>query len=351
MRIAIVGAGAIGSLIGDALCRAGNHVTLIDRRPRIAQISALGGLVVVGPEEQVYSSHPAMLTANVEEAGPHDVIFLATKSQELPGIAGSLEPLVGPDSCFVTVQNGIPWWYFHRLDHELGNRRLVAVDPDGQLERTIDASRVIGCIAYPAAILRPDGSVKHVEGHRFPVGELDGEERERTRRLMQLFVDAGFKSRVLSDIRSEIWLKAWGSLSINPISALSRATMADICSFGPTRALVADMMREAQEIAESLGATFRHTIERRIEGACAVGQHKTSMLQDVEANRPLELDALMLAVLELADLTGHEANAIRTVYACAALLNEQLGASDASAHEILNSGDGRQADGRWTKAG
>ncbi|MGB5465855.1 MAG: ketopantoate reductase C-terminal domain-containing protein, partial [Sedimenticolaceae bacterium] len=166
--------------------------------------------------------------------------------------------------------------------------------------------------------------VKHVEGNRFPVGELDGQERERTRRLMSLFVEAGFKSRILKDIRSEIWLKAWGALSINPISALSRATMADICTFPPTRALVAKMMREAQLIAEELGASFRHTIEERIEGARKVGHHKTSMLQDVESGRAMELDALMLAILELAELTGHTADAIQSVYACTALLNKQI---------------------------
>jgi 2-dehydropantoate 2-reductase len=326
MRVAIVGAGALGSLIGHAFCRAGRRVTLVDRPDRLSRIAALGGLVVTDPEGHGSTAVPELLTPRTDEAGQHDVVFLATKSQDLPAIAGSLSPLLGPDSFCVTVQNGIPWWYFQGLDHRLAGRRLASVDPDGLLERRVDASRIVGCIAYPAAILRSDGTVSHVEGHRFPVGEIDGRERVRTRQLMGLFVDAGFKSRVLTDIRSEIWLKALGALSINPISALTRASMADICTFEPTRALVAEMMREAREIAESLGASFRHTIEERIEGARAVGAHKTSMMQDVENGRPMELDALMLSILELAELTGHKADAIRNVYACAALLNKTVAA-------------------------
>lgn len=324
MRIAIVGAGALGSLLGHAFCRTGRRVTLVDRPDRLAAVAASGGLVVEDPEGRRSIAVADASTASMEAAGVHDVVFLATKAHDLPALAGSLPPLLGPESFLVTVQNGIPWWYFQGLEHRLAGRRLRSVDPEGLLERHLDASRVVGCVAYPAAVLRPDGTVKHVEGHRFPVGELDGRERERTRQLVQLLVDAGFKSRVLPDIRSEIWLKALGAVSINPVSALTRATMADICTFAPTRALVAEMMREARDIAEALGASFRHTIEERIEGACAVGRHKTSMLQDVECGRAMELDALMLSVLELAELTGRPADAIRNVYACAALLNERI---------------------------
>jgi 2-dehydropantoate 2-reductase len=170
----------------------------------------------------------------------------------------------------------------------------------------------------------PDGRVRHVEGFGFPVGELDGSIRERTRVLAGLFEDAGFKSRIIDDIRSEIWLKAWGAISINPISALTRATMVDICTFADTRELIVQMMREVQEVAEALGAKFRHTIERRVDGASAVGAHKTSMLQDVESGRALELDALMLAVLQLADLVGIEIPTVKNIYACTALLNKNL---------------------------
>lgn len=324
MRVAVVGAGALGSLIGHALCRAGCRVTLIDRPRRLAAIEALGGLVVVDPEGQRSLTKPAVLSSAIAGAGPHEVVFLATKAHDLPPIASELPSLLGPDGFFVTVQNGIPWWYLRGIDHALPVSRLSSVDPHGQLEKHLDTTRIVGCVAYPAAMLRADGTVEHVQGRSFPVGELDGRERERTRRLVALFVDAGFKSRVLPDIRAEIWLKALGALSINPISALARATMVDICTFGPTRALVAEMMGEAQCIAEALGVSLRHTIDERIEGARAVGQHKTSMLQDVENGRPMELDALMSAVLELAELTGCKADAMRHVHACAALLNRGI---------------------------
>ena len=326
MRIAIVGAGALGSLLGHAFARAGRRVTLIDRPARLAAIAASGGLVVEDPEGRRSLAMPELATPSPAAAGIHDVVVLATKAHDLPAIAGGLAPLLGPQSVCVTVQNGIPWWYFQGLDHRLAGTRLASVDPDGLLAKHIDASRVVGCIAYPAAILRPDGTVKHVEGDRFPVGEPDGQERPRTRALAQLFADAGFRSRVLPDVRAELWLKALGALSINPISALTRATMEDICTFPPTRALVAEMMREARDVAEALGVSFRHTIDERIEGARAVGAHKTSMLQDVENARPMELDALVLSVLELAALTGRKADAIRHVHACAALLDAQLGA-------------------------
>lgn len=327
MRVAIIGAGAIGTLIGHAFCRASCRVALIDRPGRLASIAALGGLVVVNPEGCESTAVPDVLTDRPDRAGAQDVIFLATKSHDLSAVAVAMAPLLGSDTCCVTLQNGIPWWYFQGLKHELAGRRLVSVDPDGVLEQQIDPRRIVGCVAYPAAILRPDGKVQHVEGNRFPVGELDGQEHDRTLQLVRLFVGAGFKSRVLPDIRSEIWLKALGALSINPISALTRATMAEICTFPPTRSLVAEMMGEARQVAESLGASFRHTIEERIDGARSVGHHKTSMLQDVENNRPLELDALMASVLELAELTGCRADAIRNIHACAALLNKGLDAT------------------------
>ena len=327
MRIAIVGAGALGSLIGHGFCRAGCRVTLVDRVHRLAQIEALGGLVVQAPDGESSTAVPHLLAPDAAAAGRHEVVFLATKSQDLPAAASAMGPLLGAETCVVTLQNGLPWWYFQRFEHPLAGRRLQSVDPDGVLERNVDSSRIVGCVAYPAAILRADGTVQHVEGQRFPVGELDGQELERTRRLVALFAAAGFKSRAIPDIRSELWLKALGALSLNPISALSRATLADICTFEPTRALVAEMMTEAKAIAESLGASFRHTVDERIEGARAVGHHKTSMLQDVEIGRPVELDALMLSVLELATLTGHRADAIRHVYACAALLNAGLAAA------------------------
>ena len=323
MRIAIVGVGALGSLLGHAFCRAGRRVTLVDRPERLAAVAASGGLIVEDPEGRRSIAVADASTASTEAAGVHDVVFLATKAHDLPALAGSLSPLLGPESFLVTVQNGIPWWYFQGLEHRLAGRRLRSVDPEGLLERHVDVSRVVGCVAYPAAILRPDGTVKHVEGHRFQVGELDGRERERTRRLVQLLVDAGFKSRVPGH--------PVGDLVEGPGSALDQPDQrAHPRHDGRHLHVRADARGRGQNDERGprdrggVGASFRHTVEERIEGARAVGGHKTSMLQDVENRRPMELDALMASVLELAELTGRRADAIRTVHACAALLNQQI---------------------------
>ena len=324
MRIAIVGAGAMGTLLGHALCKAGYEVSFLDLPSRVAQLRSTGKLIVVTPDGAESAVSPTLATVDYSEAGVHDVVILATKSQDLPAVARGVSVLTNSKSTIVTIQNGIPWWYLQGLQTEFDTSRIQCLDPDGLLQRFIDSSQIVGCVAYPAATMEPDGRVHHVEGFRFPIGELDGSVRKRTQLLAGLLEDAGFKSRIIDDIRSEIWLKAWGAISINPISALTRATIVDICSFADTRELIEQMMREVQEVAEAFGATFRHTIERRIEGAAAVGAHKTSMLQDVEGGRALELDALMLAVLQLADLACKEAPTVRNIYACTALLNESL---------------------------
>ena len=324
MRIAIVGAGAMGTLLGHGLCRAGYDVSVIDLPSRIAQLESVGGLVVVSPDGVESTVSPTLATADYSEAGIHDVIILATKAQDLPSVAENVSELTTEKSIIVTIQNGIPWWYLHGLKSNFGASRIQCLDQNGLLERYIDSSQIIGCVAYPAAMMESDGRVRHIEGFRFPIGELDGSVRERTRLLSGLFEDAGFKSRIIDDIRSELWLKAWGAISINPISALTRATMVDICTFAETRELVEKIMLEVQDVAEAFGAKFRHTIEKRIDGAAAVGAHKTSMLQDVESGRALELDALMLAAIELADLSGKEVPTVRNIYACTALLNKNL---------------------------
>lgn len=324
MHIAIVGSGAMGTLLGHGFCQGGHDVTMLDLPPRVSQLQSIGHLVVIAEDGSESAAYPARITSDYSEPGPHDVVILATKSQDLPGAVQAVTALSDRESTIVTIQNGIPWWYLQGLPNKYGNKRIHCLDPDGLLERFIDSSQIVGSVAYPAAMMEKDGRVRHVEGKLFPVGEADRTVRERTHEVARLFEDGGFKSRVIDDIHSEIWLKAWGALSINPISALTRTTMEEICSFSETRELVAQMMREAQEVAEALGAKFRHTIEKRIEGARAVGAHKTSMLQDVENGLPLELDALMLAVLELAEMTGKETPAIRNVYACTSLLNEKL---------------------------
>jgi 2-dehydropantoate 2-reductase len=324
MKIAIVGAGAMGTLLGHGFCKGGHEVTVLDLPARVSQLKETGVLGVVKNDGSVSSAQPARITERGSDALPQDLIILACKSQDLPAAAVNLPALADEDSAIVTIQNGIPWWYLNGLEGEPGRARIECLDAGHVLEKNIDAGRIVGCVAYPAAILDSEGRAVHVEGYRFPVGELDGNARDRTLRISRAFEEAGFKSRIIDDIRSEIWLKAWGALSINPISALTRATMEDICSFPETRVLVARMMGEAQEVAEALGARFRHTIEKRIEGARLVGAHKTSMLQDVEAGLPLELDALMLAVIELANLTGKPVPTIEHVYACTALLNRNL---------------------------
>ena len=314
----------MGSLLGHGFRNAGHEVSLIDRPTRIDALRSSGQIVVIAQDGAESATGPFQVTSDYSDVGVQDIILLATKAQDLPAASRGINELAGSDSTFVTIQNGIPWWYLQGLPEPLCKHRLRSLDPDGRLERNIDPDHIVGCVAYPAATIESDGRVRHVEGRRFALGELDGEERERTRRIAALFEEAGYKSRIVDDIRSEIWLKAWGALSINPISALTRATMRSICDFPESRELVARMMSEAQKVAEALGARFRHTISKRIDGARAVGEHKTSMLQDVENGRPLEIDALMLAVLELATLTGTDAPTIRNIYACTALLNKSL---------------------------
>jgi 2-dehydropantoate 2-reductase len=246
------------------------------------------------------------------------------KAHFLDQVVRDIEAMLEPDTMIMTIQNGLPWWYFQNLGGRYDNHKLERLDPSGVLTKMIPADRIIGCVAYPAAAVTEPGVIHHVEGDRFPIGELDGQESERVKWLHDVLVGAGLKSRVLPDIRSEIWLKAWGNLSFNPISALTHATLVDICQFPETRALAADMMQEAQTVANKLGVKFRHTIDKRIQGAEGVGAHKTSMLQDVESGRSLETEALIGSILEMAKLTETPAPAIQAVYACVKLLNKTM---------------------------
>ena len=333
LRICIVGSGAIGGLIGVRLSVSGQDVTFIDKDEQLAAIQEKG-LKLVMQDGVEFVAREAKATGNFEEAGQQDVVILSLKAHQIPEVASDLPALFGPDTSVITVQNGIPWWYFQRYGGEYEGKRLESLDPTGVIEANVDADRIIGCVAYPAAAIVEPGVVQHVEGDRFPLGELDGSESERCLNLMQAFIDAGFRSRVIDNIRAEIWLKAWGTLSFNPISALTQATMVDICRFQETRELAAKMMREAEETGGKLGITFRRTIERRIEGAENVGAHKTSMLQDVEAGRALEIEALMGAVIELSRLTQTPSPAIDTVYACVKLLNKTF--TEAESRVILS---------------
>lgn len=321
IRICVVGAGAIGGLIAAKLALAGNTVTVIDLGVHLAAIKANGlrlewqGKVETAAVKAV--DKPA-------DAGKQDLVILAVKAHHLDSAARDIDNLLEADTVIMTVQNGLPWWYFQRLGGKYENRRLESLDPTGILSRKIDANRLIGCVIYPAAAVTAPGVIHHVEGDRLPIGELDGRDTERVKRLHDVLVKAGLKSRVLKDIRSEIWLKAWGNLSFNPISALTHATLVDICRFPETRHLAAKMMEEAETIAGKLGVTFRLSIDKRIAGAESVGAHKTSMLQDVEAGRALETEALVGSILEMARITDTSVPAIESVYALVKLLNKVM---------------------------
>ena len=323
MKICVIGAGAIGGLMAAHLARAGESVSVIDVGEHLKAIQQNGIKLIKpdGSEEVVKNIHA---TDSYDEPGRQDLVVLAVKSHVLPQVAERLEPLLGDDTIILPLQNGIPWWYFQRFDVPYENRAVESVDPGGKIAATIDPDRILGCVVFPAGEIISPGVIKHVEGNRFPVGELDGIATERAQNIVALLTKAGFKSFVLEDIRSEIWLKLWGNLSFNPISALTHATLVDICRFPLTRQLAAEMMREAQQVAEHLGASFRLPIEKRIEGAEKVGKHKTSMLQDVEAGRALEIDAIISVVVEFGHMTGVETPNINAVHALIKLLDQTM---------------------------
>ncbi|SEU07165.1 2-dehydropantoate 2-reductase [Variovorax sp. OV084] len=319
MKIAIIGAGAIGGLVGAKLALAGEDVTFIVRG---ANLDAIGknGIKLISAEGEEQVARNVKATDRYDEAGPQDIVVLAMKAHQVEAVANDVPKLFGPETVVVTMQNGIPYWYFHQHGGALAGTPVRSVDPSGLVATKIPAQRVIGCVVYPASELIAPGVVKHIEGDRFPVGELDGSTSERVNRVSACFTGAGFKAPVLDNIRAEIWLKLWGNLTFNPISSLSHSTLVDICQYPPSRELAAAMMREAQAVAHKLGIEFRVTLEKRIAGAEKVGKHKTSMLQDVEAGRAPEIDALVGAVVELARLTETPTPHIDTVYSLVKLL-------------------------------
>ena len=323
MRIAIVGVGAIGGYVGIRLALAGEQVTFIARGANLEALRTRGIRLqsANGSEE---SCPQIIATDDYLAAGPQDIIILAMKAHQVEAVVGEVPKMFASDTIVVPMQNGIPYWYFYRHGGELAGSRIHSVDPHGHIYKRIPCERVIGCVVYPAAELLAPGVIKHVEGNRFPMGEPDGSMSARVARLSQCFVKAGMQAPVLEDIRSEVWLKLWGNLTFNPISALSRATLASICGYPPSRAVAVAMMSEAQTIANQLGITFRVPLEKRIAGAARVGHHKTSMLQDVENARALEIDALLGSVVELARLTNTPTPHIDTVYALTKLLAKTL---------------------------
>jgi 2-dehydropantoate 2-reductase len=323
MKIAIIGAGAIGGFVGLRLALSGEQVTFIARGATLDALRARG-LKLIGADGSEEHLVHASATDNYASAGPQDLVILAMKAHQMETVAHELPKLLGPATVIVPMQNGIPFWYFHGFQGSLAGTHIKSVDPNGVLFDKVPCERVLGCVVYPATELIAPAVIRHIEGIRFPIGEPDGSNSERVQRVSQAFVKAGLKSPVLDDIRSEIWLKLWGNLTFNPISALSRATLAGICQFAPSRAIAASMMSEAQIVAEKLGAKFRVPLEKRIAGAESVGHHKTSMLQDLEAGKSLEIDALLGSVVELARLTKTETPYIDTVYALTKLLDKGI---------------------------
>ena len=323
MRVAIIGAGAIGGFVGAQLAYAGEDVTFFARGATLEALKTNGIRVTMcdGTEKAVAR---ISATSDYAAAGRHDVVVLAMKTHQVEAVAADVPKLFGPDTVVVPMQNGIPFWYFHKHGGPLEGSPVRTVDPTGVIRDNIPCERVIGCVVYPATELIAPGVIKQIEGNRFPVGDLDGIASERVKRVSECFIRGGMQSPVLPDIRAEMWLKLWGNMTFNPISALSRGTLAGICQYPPTRELARAMMTEAQAIATKLGITFRVPIEKRIAGAERVGHHKTSMLQDVEAGRPLETDALLGSVLELARMTETPTPHLDTVFALTKLLERSL---------------------------
>lgn len=323
MKICIFGAGSIGGYLGARLAHAGEHVTLIARGANLAAIRERG-VTLIEPDGTTLNAHPARATDDPSVAGAHDVVIVAVKAHQLPAVAPMLRPLFHEETIVVPAQNGIPWWYFQRHGGPFEGRRIESVDPDGVIAANIETERIIGCVVYPATELEAPGVVRHIEGDRFTLGELDGSRSERVQRLSQILARAGLKAPVRPRIRTDIWIKLWGNLAFNPVSALTRATLIDICRHPQARALIVAMMEEGQAVAERLGVTFGITIDQRIAGAEQVGAHKTSMLQDIEAGRATEVDALVGAVAELGRLANVPTPHIDAIYAAVKLLEHTV---------------------------
>ena len=323
MKIAVVGAGAIGGYLGAKLAISGEEVTFIARNRNLTAINANGfGLVL--EDGRVQRAPSVRAVQEMGDAGPQDAVLLTLKAHQLRDVVPGLRKLFGPHTMVVTMINGIPWWYFHRLVGPYQGRAVTTVDPDGLIAASIEPERVIGSVVYPAAELIEPGVVKVIQGNRFTLGEPDGSRSPRIEALSQAMIRAGFKSPVSKDIRGEIWIKLWGNLSFNPISALTHATLRDICRDPRSRELAANMMREAQTVAEKLGVEFKISLHKRIAGAEAVGAHKTSMLRDIEHGRAIELEALVGSVVELGRITETPTPTIDAIYAATGLLSKTL---------------------------
>ncbi len=311
MKICVYGAGAIGGYLGAQLALSGANVTLIARGPHLAAMKQHGVRLQIDGEERV--AHP-VCTDDPAEAGPQDYVIVTLKAHSVPAIVDVMQPLLGPDTAVVWAVNGVPWWYFYRLEGPWEDHRLESVDPDGLQWDKIGPERAIGCVVYPAAEVAEPGVIRHIEGNRFTLGEPTGEKTERVERLSKILIRAGLRAPVRR-IRDEIWLKLWGNLCFNPISALTLETLDVLATEPGTRAVARAMMIEAQAIGEKLGVRFAVDVDKRIDGAAAVGAHRTSMLQDLDKGRPMEIDALVTAVQEMGRMVDEPTPTIDTVLA------------------------------------
>jgi 2-dehydropantoate 2-reductase len=312
MKICVYGAGAIGAYLGAQLALAGADVSFVARGPHLAAMQSRGvRLQIDGTERTV----KVRCSSDPRELGVQDYVIIALKAHSVPGVVGAMQPLLGPETAIVTAVNGIPYWYFYKHGGEFANTTLDSIDPGGKQWKQLGPERAIGCVVYPAAEITEPGVIRHVYGKKFPIGEPSGERTERVQKLGEIMVAAGLDAPIRDNIRDEIWLKLWGNLCFNPISALTHATLDVITSNAATRDVSRTMMLEAKSIAERFGVHFRVDVEKRIDGAGAVGAHKTSTLVDLENRRPMEIDPLLTVVQEMGRLVAEPTPTIDVVLA------------------------------------
>jgi 2-dehydropantoate 2-reductase len=323
VKFLIAGAGAVGAYMGALMARAGYDITLHARGPHLKAMQEKGVRVISA--EGDFVARPRMV-ADLKDAGPMDVVFVCVKAHGLPPLAGQLAPVLGPETAVVSTQNGIPWWYFQIESGPLAGTRLERVDPGGAVSAAIAPRRVVGSLIYFATEISETGVVRHHEGNRISLGEPDGSRSERVRKIADALIASGLRAPVTAHLRNEIWVKILGNVAFNPISALTGATLAQMLSNPDTTSLIRNIMQETEQLTEKLGVKMQVSVEQRMAGAAKVGEHKTSMLQDLEAGRPLELEAIVGAVLEVGERVGLAMPHTRSVYACAKLLAERRGA-------------------------
>ena len=322
MKICIFGAGAIGGYMGAKLAQAGADVSLVARGPHLKAMNENGLRLI---EESGETTVDVTASDNAADLGPQDYVIVTLKAHSVPAVVPHMQPLIGDNTTIVSGVNGVPWWYFHKVGGDLEGTRLQTVDPGNAQWDGFGPDRVLGCVVYPAAEVIEPGVVKHIEGNRFSLGEPDGSKSERAMALSKALSAAGLKAPVRPKIRDEIWIKLWGNLSFNPISALTHATLDVLCTDPATREVARNMMLEAQTIAEKLGVKFPIDVDRRIQGGADVGAHRTSMLQDLDQGRPMEIDALVGSVKELGRVTDTQTPTIDTVLALIALRAKTAG--------------------------